>query len=228
MQDVSPISEDAMVAAFLRAEIASPRFGAGILAVLGRDGRDRVIVDRPNPHDEAENVYRRQLLGETRGFGREAADTVFTGFPRDVAWHRAALDNHELATLRYIAYDYWIELSGGTRCLADGARHIREGVTAFGVPNDGFWAVADAMCAGTTFPAPIVVGKNAQSSLVILEGHVRLTAYLLRPESLPPQVPVIVGYSARMGQWPLYQVNTSGNLSRSMESAAHGNESPGV
>lgn len=204
MRTIEPVSEDEMIAAFLRAEVASPRFGAGVLAVLARDGRERAVVDHPNTRDEAENAYRRHLLGETRGFGRDRADTVFAGFPPNVTWYRATMSRGEIATLEYIAYDYWIALSGGTRRVGDGAARIRGGGPVFGVPNDGFWAVADAIRVGETFPEPIVVSSDTASRLVILEGHVRLTAYLLRSEALPPALPVIVGYSSRMGQWPLY------------------------
>jgi len=40
---------------------------------------------------------------------------AFTGMPADVAWHFAALTPAELATVRYIDYDYWTEFPGGTR-----------------------------------------------------------------------------------------------------------------
>lgn len=204
MRLTEPATEHEMIAAFLRAEVASPRFGRNIRDAIARDGRDREIVERPDVGDNSESAYRRELLGETRGYGRSIADTVFTGFPHDVVWQRAVLERDELAALRYIAYDYWIELSGGTRRVGDGAASIKRGVMIFRVPNDGFWAVADAIRDGATFPEPILVGTDERSPLVILEGHVRLTAYLLRPAHLPPALPVIVGYSPQMGRWPLY------------------------
>jgi hypothetical protein len=45
-----------------------------------------------------------------------------------------AITAAELAAVRYIDYDYWIELSGGTRLAADATPRIRAGATPFGMP----------------------------------------------------------------------------------------------
>ena len=45
-----------MVAVFLRTEVASPRFGAAMLAILRRDGRDRRIIDRPELAEHAATI----------------------------------------------------------------------------------------------------------------------------------------------------------------------------
>jgi len=196
MHDLCAISEDEMVAVFLQSEIASTRFDARILAILQRDGRDRRVIDRPNLDDAEENAYRALVLGEHRGYQRDA--DVFTGMPDDVRWFRARLTREELAQVRYIDYDYWTELSGGTRRVADGAARVRRRIKAFGVGNGAYWYLADALRAGATFPEPILVGTDEQSPLVVLEGHVRLTAYLLRPEYLPATLPILVGLSPQM------------------------------
>jgi len=196
MHDVCAISADEMVAVFLQTEIASTRFDARILAILQRDGRDRRVIDRPNLDDAEENAYRALVLGEHRGYQRDA--DVFTGMPDDVRWFRARLTREELAQVRYIDYDYWTELSGGTRRVADGAARVRRHIKAFGVGNGAYWYLADALRAGATFPEPILVGTDEQSPLVVLEGHVRLTAYLLRPEYLPATLPILVGLSPQM------------------------------
>lgn len=202
MRQSGPAGEAEMVAVFLRMEITSARFGGCILAALARDGRDRAIVDRPDTGDAAENAYRRGILGECRGFGRDAG--LFAGFPDDVRWRRALASREDLAAVRYINYDYWVELSGGSRLAPDAAGRIRRGIAIFRVPNDGFWRLADAIRAGATFPELILVGADERSPPVLLEGHARLTAYFLRPEALPPTLPVLVGYSEKMAGWPLY------------------------
>jgi hypothetical protein len=196
MDDLRAISEDEMVAVFLQTEIASTRFESCILAVLQRDRRDRRVIDEPHLDDAEENAYRALVLGEHRGYRRDA--DVFTGMPDAVRWFRACLTREELAQVRYINDDYWTELSGGTRRVADGAARIRRGIEVFGVGNGGFWYLADALCAGATFPDPILVGTDERSSLVVLEGHVRLTAYLLRPECLPAALPILVGLAPEM------------------------------
>ena len=69
---------------------------------------------------------------------------------------------------------------------------------AFHGGNGGFWYLADALCGGAVFPELILVGQRKGGPLVILEGHVRATAYLLRPECLPAALPVLIGYAPRM------------------------------
>jgi len=48
----------------------------------------------------------------------------------------------------------------------------------------------------------VVVGPEAP--LVVLEGHVRLTAAMLRPDLAPAELSVIVGYSDAITQWSCY------------------------
>ena len=59
----------------------------------------------------------------------------------------------ELAAVRYIGYDYWVELSGGTRLPGDAAARIRAGVTVFGVSSDRPLSMARAVADGARFPA---------------------------------------------------------------------------
>jgi hypothetical protein len=97
--------------------------------------------------------------------------------------------------VRYLNDDYWTVLSGGSRLATDAAIRIRQGIEAFGVGNGGFWFLADALAAGAVFPELILLGAEEDAPLVVLEGHARLTAYALRPECLPPTLPVLVGYA---------------------------------
>lgn len=89
-----------MVAVFLATEIASSRFGSPIRALLQRDGQTPQIVDQPDLTSPAENAYRRQLLGEWRGYQRDA--DVFKDFPADVRWYRALATKDDLAQVRYL------------------------------------------------------------------------------------------------------------------------------
>jgi hypothetical protein len=107
----------------------------------------------------------------------------------------------ELAVVRYIDYDYWVELSGGTRLPADAAARIRAGVTLFGVSNDGALSMARAVANGARFPPLILVTTGSPGDLVVLEGHARLTAFMLCPDRLPPELEVLVGSSPRMADW---------------------------
>jgi len=193
VQHLDRIPAEEMVATFLRAELGSPRFEPTILAILERDGWDRSVIEHPDLTSSADNDYRAQVLSEHRGYGRD--QDVFTSVPPDVRWYRGQATRFDLEQVRYIDYDYWTELSGGTRLAIDAAERIRQGIEAFRVGNGAYWYLADALKGGASFPEPILVGADVGGPLVLLEGHVRLTAYFLAPECIPPRLPVIVGYA---------------------------------
>jgi hypothetical protein len=131
--------------------------------------------------------------------GYDTREGLFHGLPDDIVWERAALTPEEVLRVRYIEYDYWVELSGGSRLPADAAERIRAGITAFRVPNDGFFELAAALAA-TLPPELILLGGAEGDELVVLEGHARVTAFALGPEALPPQLEVLLGRSARIGE----------------------------
>ena len=81
----------------------------------------------------------------------------FDGFPQDVCWEWMTITPAELATVRYIDYDYWVELSGGTRLAVDAAPRIREGVAPFGVSSDWALGMTQAVSDGARFPPLILV-----------------------------------------------------------------------
>ena len=108
-------SEAEMVALFLRTELPAARFRDTLQALLQEAGLPERLITAPNLDDPAENQAREQLLTQHRGYGTRTG--LFDGFPRDVCWEWMAITPAELATVRYIDYDYWVELSGGT-CLA--------------------------------------------------------------------------------------------------------------
>jgi hypothetical protein len=98
------------------------------------------------------------------------------------------------------AFSRWCQKGGDTYLLKAvlAAARIRQGTEACGGGNAGFWWMAEALCADATFPELILVGKDEQAPLVVLEGHVRLTAYCLRPDCTPGSLLVLVGYAPQM------------------------------
>lgn len=195
------ISEDEMVANFLKAEIGSPRFGSIIQSLLEITSLDRKIIDFPNTQSLSENNYRLSILDGYRGYLRK--ELLFKNFPEGVKWKRAALGTGDLKKLRYIKYDYWEKLSGGTRLVSDGARNIKNGVTIYGSSNDQFLAAARHLESGGSFIDPIVVAPRDGADLVILEGHLRLTAFAMA-KIAKKKIRTIVGFSPEISRWSLY------------------------
>src|SRR6266516_1472578 len=119
-------SEDEMIAVFLRGELDSGRYGEKLRALLARDRRTEDVLRRADLGDVDANAYRRRLLEEHRAYERR--DGLFGGFPQHVEWFRAALERDEVLDILYIDWDWWLELSGGTRRPRDAARRIRAGL----------------------------------------------------------------------------------------------------
>jgi len=196
MRLLETICAEAMVAHFLKTEIHSTRFRSALLRLLARDGKAESVVDNPDLQDPAENAYRAELLGEFRGYRRNA--DVFQDFPDDVVWYRATLDRADRERVLYINdEEFWNDFSGGSRRVRDAVQRIykRE------VPDEEaawFWPIAEALAQGQSFPELILTYNPATEELVLLEGHVRMTGFLLRPENLPSELPILLGVSAQM------------------------------
>ena len=202
MRELERVTEHDMIAAFVRAELHSERFGAAVRAALHRHHVPRRVVERPDTADAAQNGQRLAILRDYRRYGLD--NSLFDGFPYDdVVWSRVALAREEVLAIRYIDYDFWVELSGGTRLPVDAARRIRAG-EADPERARNFLRVAAALDRGATFHEMIVVTAGGDAPLVALEGHLRLTVYALRPEHIPDPLTVVLGTSPQMPRWGCY------------------------
>jgi hypothetical protein len=202
MIELGPATEDEMVLAFLRAEVDSSRFGGRYpshFAHFGHFGFDRrVLIDTADLRSDQQNAIRWWILAAERGYG--IGFDVFTGFPYDVGWRRVALQPTDFRRLRYMKHDNWIKLSGGTRRVLDGAANINVVV----LPNDTnnlIRAIAAQVKAGKKY-AELIGVAGEDGNVILVEGHVRATAYAL--VQMPEQVDCVIGSSPGMRDWPLY------------------------
>jgi hypothetical protein len=199
MRRLRPSSEAEMIALFLRTEFPAARFREKLHELLAQADLPERLITAPNLDDLAENQAREQLLTQHREYGTRKG--LFDGFPHDVCWEWIAITPAELATVRYVDYDYWVELSGGTRLATDAASCIRAGAAPFGVSSDWALGMAQAVADGAQFPPLILVTTGLPGGLVVLEGHARLTAYMLCPDKLPPELEVLVGTAEGAAGW---------------------------
>jgi hypothetical protein len=74
----------------------------------------------------------------------------------------------------------------------------------FRVKSSGLVYLANELRQGARFPPLILVRRDANAYLVVMEGHVRLTAYLIAPEYIPSELEVILGTSPHIPNWGCY------------------------
>lgn len=113
-------------------------------------------------------------------------DGLFEGLPGDLDWERVAPTRDEVLAILYINWDWWLEISGGTRLPRNVDVSHADRATATAAPTN---------------PELIVVTDPERSKLVLLEGHVRLTSYAKFPECLPDELELYLGVSPRIGEW---------------------------
>jgi len=202
MRRLRPSSEAEMVALFLRTELPAARARDDLQALLEQARLSERVVTDPDLDDDAGNQARLRLLTRHRGYSTRSE--LFDGFPDDVRWQWMTIAPAELATVRYIDYDYWVELSGGTRLAVDAAPRIRAGVAPFGMRSDWALGMAQAVADGAQFPPLILVTTGPGGDLVVLEGHARLTAFMLARDWLAPELEVLAGSSPAMTRWGLW------------------------
>lgn len=189
MNVLRDITEAEMVAVFLSGEINSPRWGKQIESLLTKSNIDKKIILFPNIKSTKENKQRALVLGEFRGYGQKGG--LFDDLEEIKFWKMAKLEKSDFKKIKYIDYDYWVELSGKTGLVVDGVENIKKGVEIFGISNQQFWQLAEIIKNGGAFP-PLILTSSKADGLKILEGHVRLTAYLLANDE-PKPLEVIVG-----------------------------------
>lgn len=182
-------SEDEMISEYLRAEYLSERFSEQIKTEMSKLLIDERMVLSADIESAKENARRKELLSEFRGYGLN--QDMFERFPMITTWSLCCFTRDDLEQIRYIDYSYWNELSDGTHLPIVAAETIRKGVSIYGQNNDGFLRAAEYIRSGGTFPRMFFLTSDFEN-FVIVEGHLRMTAYALAPECFN-QVGVIVG-----------------------------------
>jgi hypothetical protein len=196
MRSLEPVSADYMVAAFLKAEIDSPRNGKFVAEHLAANGATRQLVDSPDLGDPIDNRQRAAVL-RSRGYPDQL---LFAGLPAAVAWHTALASRNEIRDFRYGAWEDWGALSSGTGLVSDGAGGVDRVKMGLNI-NQQIRDDADAIRNGAERGPLLVVAETLDSVRVLLDGCGRATAYALAGDDAPSEVPVIVGLSEHIREW---------------------------
>lgn len=198
MKQLETITEHHMVAAFLKAEVDSPRWKAGIQDACNSMNIMRTIIDEPDLNDINENDCRAKLL-HPRGYPQKQA--IFYGFPNNVQWVKVLLNPTDFRMIRVLNAQPWIDFTGGSRIAWDAAQNFKTGKIVHDV-KEHILSVQKKLEDGVILPEIILVGKSLKDNLVILEGHVRSMAYLMNEKN--KEFVAIVGLSEAIASWNFY------------------------
>lgn len=172
-------SEAEMIAEFLKAEYRSERFSEQIKEAMSALSLNESIILSADLNNVDENNARKKLLGEFRGYGLNRE--LFERFPTEITWSLCNFVNGDLKNIRYIDYSYWNELSQGTHSPLTAAQTILNGIEIYEQSNEGFVKAAKFLKDGGKFLRTILLTSDFEH-FVIVEGHLRITAYALVPE----------------------------------------------
>jgi len=202
MKIIEEITEDQMIAGFLKAETSSSRWGEILSSVQRQLNVADSVLTNPDIDSGDENAQRKGVLAVFRGYGENKY--LFVNFPKSVRWVKAHLSSSEVLQVKYANLKVWNELSQNSRLPSGAAGLIRKtrGLTAN--PYQHFLDMEDALHNGAKFPELILVATDEESELIALEGHARLTTYALAPDFIPSQLEVIIGLAPDMALWQLF------------------------
>jgi hypothetical protein len=196
-------SENEMVSLFLSGEIKSERWKNKIIEITEKNNIDINIIYSPNLNNNDENKSRKLILEKFRGYNNKE---LFNNFPKKIDWNWAILNKNDILKIKYITYDYWEELSNGTRYAKDSVANIKNNVEIYGVNNNGFIKISEYIKNGNKIdPLIILAPLEKNDNMIVLEGHARLTAINLVMDYIK-ELRVLIGFVEEkiLNKWDKY------------------------
>ena len=182
-------NEAEVILEFLKGEINSNRFSENLNGVLKELNLDERIITCADLNNKEENIRRLEIMHKFRGYPNE---DMFNNFPKITRWELCTFDSLDLDNCYFIDYDYWNELSNNTSLPKEAAKNVLKGVEVYDVSNEQYIAAKKYLENGGEFPPVITITSNEKKYLII-EGHLRMTAYALYSNF--SQAKMFVGYT---------------------------------
>jgi hypothetical protein len=193
-----------MIALFLQQEHANHvRYGSVIERCLAAEKATPSVITAPDLTSATGNETRRRVFARYRGYGT-GTPSYLTDFPSTgVVWNWVTLTPDELLDSPMIRYIATQELAANTRSLRETATRISRGElnSAFA---DRVLSLAAQLRDGLALPPAFLVSTDGGTTRVILEGHTRLLAYALAPETIPSPIEILLGISPDIARWDEY------------------------
>jgi hypothetical protein len=197
---IAEASEEEMVAAFLKAELGSSRYGEAYTKYLESCNAPSSLITEPDLSNDAENQVRAKVLDMERGYLQ--GDRLFSGLPKQTIWKRVVLEPSDFSKMKYGRFTEWIDLTQGSRLVIDGARNFLK-LKGDNPAIRRVLAVTEDIARGVKLPELIFLEDTPSGALLLFEGHVRATAYMLQ-KSLPKGIEAIVSHNTDVTGWRFY------------------------
>jgi hypothetical protein len=194
---VRPSSEEEMILEFVKAELESPIYRDRCRIPTGYTRAE--LVDHPDLKNAEHNAARLSMLFY-RGYATRSS--LFSGFPRKVAWTLWRCTLAEVGAFKYAKVPPWSTLVDHDRLVSEGAleiENVRDRALSLKVPVAAILDVRRKFESGTAFAR--LITAVVDGSHVIVEGHARATAFIGSRVDRP--VEVIVGHADNFKDWPL-------------------------
>jgi len=192
------VSEDAVIAEFLRNDFQCPEFQEY------RDAAARMVTN-PNLADPDENEVRRALL-----FVRHGA--LWRELPRGTEWFEAEITDSDLDRIRVFPRAQWRKLALGDFAIShvaqrlEDARYRDRAAHAFLAKIE---RLRDRLAQNAAAGAVLIIGQNGSGPFTILDGNHRLVAAMNTSPEAVGRLRFFCGLSPRMGQCCWYQTNVA-------------------
>lgn len=199
---VEPLSEQAVIAEFLRSEFHHPEFEEY------RQEFER-LVQQPNLESDRENSLRRALLFLRRG-------AMWRELPDDTRWFEVKLTADDLTRVRFFPRAQWRRVAEGSFFVTDVVGCLRQKWQEF--PDDEFFRklrrILNPVQEGQVSQTVLLIGVDERSPLTILDGNHRMAAAMLaQPPAALGSFRFICGLSPSMTRCCWYRTNVN-TLSR--------------
>ncbi len=171
MDLLEPVTYDVVVAEWVKAEHGSPFTDFG--EAFNGEEAPAVWALEPNVADPEQNAVRTGML--------ELLRPMVGSLPPGILWNRATASREDLNNFLYMAGADWVGLSGGSRRIGDGARLFTSNCHDEAL-RSAVHRIRRKVLAGRIFPPLIAISTPALDRIVVIEGHKRATAYLVRSE----------------------------------------------
>jgi O-antigen/teichoic acid export membrane protein len=189
------VSEDEVIAEFLKSDFHAPAFQA-----YQEDLRE--VVSNPNLDDAGENAKRRALL-----FIRHLS--LWKEIPAGTEWYEVEINEADLGRIRVFPRAQWRKLARGNFSITE----VVEGMRARQDPVNSLFLskiarIGDQLLQEDPgFSAVILIGLNERELLTVLDGNHRLVAAMLASPSRLKKLRLLCGLSSRMTECCWYNTN---------------------